>query len=161
MRGLLSNSCAFSLVLMLGRGLPCLPATAADEKESYSFVTMWPDLPEAWGFNAPWDVAVDSAGNVYVADTENHGIKKFDRSGNPLVEWGSEGTGEGEFSSPRALAVDTSGNVFVADGGRIQKFDSSGNFLGEWGRWGSGDGEFTFPEAIAVDLSGNVYVADS
>ena len=78
-------------------------------------------------------------------------------------QWGSQGSGDGEFQYPFGVAVDNSGNVYVADAynRRIQKFDSNGVFLTKWGSEGSGDGEFLYPYDAAVDNSGNVYVADT
>src|SRR5438876_1123667 len=75
-------------------------------------------------------VAVDRNGNVFVADTDNERIQKFDNGGTFLTTWGSAGTGPGQFNVPR-VAVDGSGNVFVADAfnNRIQKFDNGGTFL--------------------------------
>jgi hypothetical protein len=67
---------------------------------------------------------MDSSGNVYVADSGNDRIQKFNSEGNCITSWGSCGTGEGEFNDPNGIAVDSSGNVFVADtyNHRIQKF---------------------------------------
>jgi sugar lactone lactonase YvrE len=78
-------------------------------------------------------------------------------------QWGTEGSGNGQFESPGNVAVDSSGNVFVADTSnhRIQEFDSSGNYLAQFGLQGSGNGQFESPTDIAVDSSSNVYVADS
>ncbi len=108
--------------------------------------------------SSPQGVAVDSAGNVYVADTANHRIQKFDPSGAFLRAWGSNvnsvapaaGTctvasqcqaaspGElgGHFNAPQGVAVDASGNIYVLDTGnqRIQKLDSSGAFVRAWGK---------------------------
>ena len=113
-------------------------------------------------FSAPQDVAVDGSGNVYVAESGNNRIQKFDSSGNFLLKWGTPGFGDGQFNQPSGVAVDSSGNVYVADkfNDRIQKFDSSGNFLLTWGTFGSGDGQFDGPQNVAVDSFGNVYVAD-
>ena len=113
-------------------------------------------------FITPQGVAVDSYGNVYVADWNNDRIQKFDSSGNFLLKWGSFGSGNGEFFGVDGVAVDSSDNVYVSDGNdRIQKFDSNGSFLLEWGTFGSGDGQFDSPEGVAVDGSGNIYVADT
>jgi len=69
-------------------------------------------------------VAVDSSGNVYVADTNNHRIQKFDSGGSFQAKWRSYGSGDGQFNCPGGVAVDSSGNVYVADtiNHRIQKF---------------------------------------
>ena len=78
------------------------------------------------------------------------------------VQWGSEGSGDGQFNNPYGIAIDANDNVYVADynNHRIQKFDSSGNFISKWGSEGSGDGQFFIPSSVATDLSGNVYVAE-
>ena len=114
-------------------------------------------------FNNPRGVAVDSSGNVYVADSNNYRIEKFDSNGTFLAKWGSNGSGDGQFKYPDGVAVDSSGNVYVADTNnyRIEKFDSNGTFLTKWGSIGSGDGQFKDPYGVAVDSSGNVYVADT
>jgi hypothetical protein len=80
-----------------------------------------------------------------------------------LTKWGSEGSGDGQFSGPIDVAVDGSGNVFVTDtaNDRIQKFTDIGTFLAKWGSSGSGDGQFSSPAGVAVDGNGNVFVTDS
>jgi DNA-binding beta-propeller fold protein YncE len=60
-------------------------------------------------------VAVDSDGNVYVADTSNHRIQKFTSEGTYIRTWGGFGSGDGQFNYAHGVAVDTSGNVFVSD----------------------------------------------
>ncbi|HXI22791.1 MAG TPA: immunoglobulin-like domain-containing protein [Pyrinomonadaceae bacterium] len=115
------------------------------------------------GLIAPGGVAVDSADNIYILDSNNHRVRKYDSAGTHLIDWGSNGTGDGQFSFPQGIAVDVSNNVYVADSGnsRIQKFNSSGTFLAKWGTNGTSNGQFTNPNGVTVDLSGNVYVADS
>lgn len=75
-------------------------------------------------FQSPVGMAVDSAGNVYVADTSNHRIQRFNDVGTHLASWGAFGTAEGQFSTPMGVAVDASGNVYVVEHGnhRVQKF---------------------------------------
>ncbi len=128
----------------------------------YQFVTKWGSLGSGDGqFNSPFGVAVDSSGNVYVADINNHRIQKFNSSGTFITKWGSSGSGDGQFDSPMGVAVDSSGNIYVCEQNhRIQKFNSSGTFITKWGSSGTGDGQFNGPRGIAVDSSGNVYVAD-
>jgi hypothetical protein len=93
----------------------------------YLFVTKWGSIGNADGqFDRPFGVAVDSSGNVYVAD-DNNRIQKFNSSGTFITKWGSEGTADGQFDSPYGVAVDSSGNVYVADidNKRIQVFSPS------------------------------------
>lgn len=130
-----------------------------------------PDLIADWGsfgtgngqFSLPMGVAIDSAGNVYVADSQNNRIQKFDAIGNFLATWGTAGTGNGQFVEPSAIATDSARNVYVADTGnqRIQKFTSTGAYLGQWGSRGTGNGQFEDPFGVAADNSGNVYVTDA
>jgi DNA-binding beta-propeller fold protein YncE len=106
-------------------------------------------------------VVVDPQGNVYVVDSGNQRIQKFDPNGNFLMEWGSEGEGDGQFILPGNIALDNQGNIYVIDNGRhdVQKFDPNGNFLLKWGGSGAADGEFFNAGGLAVDAQGNVYVA--
>ena len=90
-----------------------------------TFVTTWGSSGTGDGqFNAPLGVATDGNGNVYVADTNNNRIQKFDASGTFLATWGIAGSGNGQFSDPTGVATHGSGDVYVADAGnnRIQKF---------------------------------------
>ena len=106
---------------------------------------------------------MDGAGNVFVADYNNHRIQKFTSTGAFLAKWGSRGTGDGQLQRPRGAAVDGAGNLYVADtaNNRIQAFTSSGAFLARWSNEGSDDWQFDQPVAVAVDSSGNVYVANT
>jgi tripartite motif-containing protein 71 len=107
-------------------------------------------------------LALDTQGNLYVADNQNQRVQKFDSNGNFLLKWGSKGTGDGQFVSPIEVTVDGQGNVYVIDDSRddIQKFGPNGNFLLKWGGHGSGEGQLSNTGGIAVDGQGNVYVAD-
>ena len=100
---------------------------------TYKFTSKIP--PQQWPLQFPYGVAVDSSGNVYVADSANNRIQKFNSSGYFITKWGSLGSGDGQFFSPGGVAVDSSGNVYVADSmnARIQKFDIAGNFITKWG----------------------------
>jgi hypothetical protein len=104
----------------------------------------------------PYGLAVDAAGNVYVA-ASNDRVVRFDRYGNPVKVWGATGTGAGQFRNPAGIAVDRAGNVYVADrdNARVQKFDGEGNLLAIIGA-----GLFNHPWSVAVDPAGNIYVSD-
>ncbi len=114
-------------------------------------------------FYQPAGIAVASDGNVYVVDSGNNRIQKFDSHGNFLIQWGSPGIGSGNFRNPTEVAVDAKGCVYVADSGnnRIQKFDGNGKLLTKWGGIGSEKGQFSNPEGVTVDQYSNVYVADT
>jgi DNA-binding beta-propeller fold protein YncE len=141
-----------------------LGAAAASSVGAIGFVDEWGESGSGAGqFGFPVSVAVDSAGTVYVADSENDRIQTFTESGAFLGEWGASGSGPGQFATPESIAVDASGNVYVADKGnyRVQKFTSTGAFVSQWGGHGAGAGQFEDPEGIATDPAGNVYVADA
>ncbi len=75
---------------------------------------------------------------MFVADSGNARIQKFDNNGTFLATWGSLGSGDGQFNLRTRVAVDASGNVFVTDtasGGnsRIQEFTNTGTFIRKWG----------------------------
>lgn len=121
-------------------------------------------------FNDPWGIAVDSSGDIFVADTFNHRIQKFDENGNFLLAWGTPGVssapGAGRsttFFGPRAIVIDQQGRLLVSDTGnkRVQVFDTDGNFITQFGSSGAGDGRFNEPVGLAVDQAGNTYVADT
>jgi sugar lactone lactonase YvrE len=68
-------------------------------------------------FYMPSDVAVDKEGNVYVLDSGNHRIQKFDPEGKYVASFGRQGQGPGEFQYPQSIDIDTEGNIYVADSG--------------------------------------------
>jgi hypothetical protein len=82
-------------------------------------------------FYQPIDVIADEKGNIYVLDSGNYRIQKFDKEGNYLLTIGKKGQGPGEISDSNDIELDSEGNLLVFDRGnnRISKFDSVGNFI--------------------------------
>jgi DNA-binding beta-propeller fold protein YncE len=115
-------------------------------------------------FSVPEGIAVDGAGNVYVADGNHNRIEKFGPAGNFLLAWGGSGSGPGQFNGPGHMGLDPQGNVLVADEGgyRVQKFSPTGTFLLQYGRFGQAAGQYRGnPRGVAADSAGNVYVVDT
>jgi DNA-binding beta-propeller fold protein YncE len=143
-----------------------------------------PFSTEAEG-TGPGGIAVDAAGNIYVADTWNHRMQKFDRDGKFIAQWGSfinmadvsaatDPEANRKFFGPRGVAIGPDGNVYVTDTGnkRVLIFGPDGSYIRQITsgmsptRTGpdypfNQPGELNEPIGIAVDKAGNVYVADT
>jgi tripartite motif-containing protein 71 len=114
-------------------------------------------------FDHPQGVAVDAAGDVYVADTGNDRVVKLDPAGSVLAEWGTRGGSDGRFRSPTGIGLDAAGNVYVLDSenNRVEVFGENGRFLARWGTRGTGPGQLSQPTGLTVGCEGDVYVADT
>ncbi|MES2697366.1 MAG: hypothetical protein V4773_28125, partial [Verrucomicrobiota bacterium] len=130
-------------------------------------------------FNSPTGIAVDGSGNLYVAEYDNHTVRKITPAGVVTtfagvagVSGSDDGSGAGaRFWHPIALAVDASGNVFVGELGSptIRKITPAGvvtTIAGQPGSYGASDGlgrnaRFVYPYAMTLDAAGNLYVADA
>ncbi len=129
----------------------------------------------------PLAIATDDAGNLYIADSDNHRIRKVDAAGTitSIAGNGNQGlAGDGgpavaaELNAPEGVAVDRAGNVYIADifNHQVRKVDGSGQvntIAGSGIRGLAGDGgpavtaQLAYPSAVAVDGDGNVYIGDS
>ncbi|MBL8142094.1 MAG: hypothetical protein JNM38_13345 [Acidobacteria bacterium] len=130
-------------------------------------------------FNYPYGVAVDGAGNVFVADGRNHTVRKITAggvvttlAGLPAVGGSADGTaGAARFNEPRGIAVDGGGTIYVADTNNhtIRKIAAGGvvtTLAGLASTSGSADGtgsaaRFNSPRSLAVDGAGTLWVADN
>ena len=133
--------------------------------------------------NNPYGVAVDSNGNIYIADTNNNRIRKVNSTTGIITTIAGNGTagysGDGglatnaELYYPYGVAVDSNGNIYIADtyNNRIRKVNSTTGIIttiaGNGTAGYSGDGgpatnaQLNYPYGVAVDSSGNIYIADT
>ena len=134
--------------------------------------------------DSPWGMAVDGAGNLYIADRDNHRIRKVDAAGviSTVAGGGRRGnrgySGDGgpavaaQLYNPSDVALDGAGNLYIADSfnNRIRKVDAAGVIStvagdGTWGYGGDGGAavaaQLAGPSAVAVDGAGNLYIADT
>ncbi len=116
-------------------------------------------------FRGPWGVAVNSSGDVWVADATNSRLEEFSASGEYIRQAGSGGLGNGQFKTVEGLAIDPQGHVWAVDSGgnRVEEFSATGEYLGQFGSGGWGvktEGQFEFPAALAIDSKGDFWVGD-
>ena len=147
------------------------------------------DIPATSAGLTPWGVAVDGAGNLYIADNYNQRIRKVDASTGIITTVAGNGTAgyngdniaatSAELNYPAGVTVDGAGNVYIVDtwNQRIRKVDASTGLIstvagdGTWGCEGSGgfNGDnvaatstgFCYPARVALDGAGNLYIEDT
>ena len=115
------------------------------------------------GLIHPIDISLNSGNKkVYVADNGNNRIQVLNSDLTFSMNFGTNGSGNGQFNSPHGIACDSTGNVYVADtdNHRIQVFTAEGGFLTMF-RWrGEGEGMLHMPICVAIDASNVVYVTE-
>ncbi len=132
-------------------------------------------------FNAASDIALDGAGNMWAADTNNHRVQKFNSTG-ALLGWigrdntgGSgwhgplsgktsvSGSGNSEFDTVTGVAVDSANNLYVVDSGnkKIKKFNSTGGYIKTFETAALSITTYSQPSKLAVNSDSKVYVSDS
>lgn len=131
---------------------------------SFIFKLQWPENAGNFKFNSPKGIDFDSSGYIYVVDSENNSIQKFDSFGRFVKRFD-----QSKMSSPSGIAIfrkyskDEKDDIYVVETNncRVQKFNSDGEPLAKWGKSGSKLNEFNSPQGICVDSNGNIYVADT
>ena len=113
------------------------------------------------GMMWPTSVVLDGDENLYLADEYFNKVTKYDREGNPITEWGTKGSGDGQFNQPSGLLIQDQ-LIYLVDSrnNRIQMYSLDGEFQGQGGSGGDGEGEFNLPWGISDDSEGNIYIAD-
>jgi DNA-binding beta-propeller fold protein YncE len=111
----------------------------------------------------PTGLLVDAMGDLWVADTHYHRVLHYSADGTLRSEFGSEGTGPGQFLYPTGVAIAADGSIFVSEYGgndRIQVFTREGKVLRAWGSYGTEPGQFARPQGLAIS-GDRIYVADA
>ncbi|MGB7603225.1 MAG: SMP-30/gluconolactonase/LRE family protein [Candidatus Sulfotelmatobacter sp.] len=113
-------------------------------------------------FARPGGLAIDSDGNLYVADTLNDRIEIFDGDGKFIRTFGKAGDGPGYFARPKGVAIDSDGHIWVADGmqDRVQVFNQEAQLLISFGGHGLLPGMFQGIVDILIDKQNRVFTSE-
>src|SRR4029077_20745721 len=134
------------------------------------FLTEWGTWGPKHELSHPVGVAITATGKLYLSDQEGNQVSAWIPPETGVTkltyasQFGSSGSGSGQFSSPIASSIDGAGNIWVSDyaNNRIEKFSPKGAFIAAYGSAGSGNGQFFGPGGIDVNQStANVYVSDA
>ncbi len=155
-----------------------VPGMAIDAKDNvYVFTRSYPPVQvydasgkylRGWGkgIKNAHHIRIDSEGNVWTTDLDNHVVEKYTPEGKLLLTLGTRGKAgrdQTHLYMPTDMAVTPAGDIFVSDGygnARIVHFDKEGKFVHAWGELGHGPGQFSIPHSIVTDSKGHLYVAD-
>src|SRR5260370_21376307 len=107
-------------------------------------------------------MALDGIGNIYVVDSDNNRVQKFNASSGAFVKaWGRYGKLPGQFDGPTSVAIDRNSNVYVTDtgNGRVERFLANGTFHTYWNLTRlPGDQSLPTPYRVAADRANHLYV---
>ncbi|MBI2953793.1 MAG: TIGR03663 family protein [Chloroflexi bacterium] len=114
------------------------------------------------GFFGPRGIAVGADGFVYVTDTGNHRVQKFDRNGSFVASAGGRGAAPGQFNEPVGVASERDGSLLVADtwNRRVQVLDADLKPVRQWSVGGWTSNSVLDKPYVATDLQGNVFASD-
>ncbi len=120
------------------------------------------ELTTPGDFAKPTGLAVDSDGNLYVADTLNNRIEVFDADGKFISTFGKAGDGPGYFGRPKGVAIDSDDHIWVADGmqDRVQVFNKEAQLLIAFGGHGLLPGQFQGLVGITTDKNNRVFTSE-
>lgn len=112
-------------------------------------------------FRGPMDLSIDASEDIYVADSGNRRIQKFNSNMEYITQWSAVDGIDTEFD-PSSVVVGPSGNIYVTDvtNHRVQVFTNNGTFVSKFGEYGTGNGQFVEPADLAFDSSNNIYVVE-
>jgi streptogramin lyase len=121
--------------------------------------------PTQLGAIEPTGIDAGPGGKIWVADWAHNRVVVLSETGDFVRQFGTAGSGPGQFAQPDAVDVDTQGNVWIGDQNnhRIQRFDQEGKYVGQFGSAGAGQGQFSFgfPFGITTNGKGSLWVADA
>jgi len=122
---------------------------------TYVYASKFSAYHGSWGYATPGGLAFDADGNIWMTDSYKDIVEEFSGTGTYIGQFGSSGSGDGQFDGPGNLAIDSGGNIWVTDIGnsRVQEFSATGTYEGQFGSNGSGDGQFSgsySPGAILI-----------
>jgi YD repeat-containing protein len=112
--------------------------------------------------NTPREIARDSKGDIWAADSGNNRVEEFNEKGEYVSAFGTAGSGAGQLRVPKGVAIDAKGDIWVSDTGnnRVEEFNEKGEYLKVVGALGTGNGQFVEPKGLTIDSHNNVWVLD-
>jgi sugar lactone lactonase YvrE len=118
----------------------------------------------AWDAGMPTGLGIGPDGRVYAADTHYSRVVVFEADGRYVAEFGTRGTGPGQFLMPTDVAVDPQGRVYVGEYGgndRISRFSPQFEYQYSFGGPDAGPARLRRPQGLLLDRDGTLWVADS